>query len=405
MAAPTRPALVRSTVIRRHVKSDHPFRLAWAGVDCVVWAIALVLGSWLRYELHLESIAWRGLAITAVIAAALQLVFGFLFGPYAVGHMRGSFDEIVDLAKTVLAASLVTWVPVLIANPILVPKSVPIIAGAFALVGMLALRLLVRSWKNRRGYPGGDADYSGDRSRVVVFGAGEGGRVLVRAMVRDRNHHYHPVALLDDDPLKSRLAIEGVRVRGTRNDLEGVAARYDADTLAIAMPSADASLIQDLSDRAAMAGLNVLVLPAMSDMFATPTLGDLRDLNLADLLGRRAIQLDTTAIAERISGKRVLVTGASGFSGGGAPPEPGAPRRTVRARRLALGRHPGQGSPHGDLRPGATGHRLPRGRTQTPPATRAVPLRGLQVQCHRHPQRPRGIGRCRRQYGGQHLHR
>jgi len=302
-------------VIRRHVKSDHPFRLAWAGVDCAVWAIALVLGSWLRYELHLEYIAWRGLAITAVIAAALQLVFGFLFGPYAVGHMRGSFDEIVDLAKTVLAASLATWLPVLIANPILVPKSVPIIAGAFALVGMLALRLLVRSWKNRRGYPGGDADYSGERSRVVVFGAGEGGRVLVRAMVRDRNHHYHPVALLDDDPLKARLAIEGVRVRGTRGDLEAVAARYDADTLAIAMPSADASLIQDLSDRAAMAGLNVLVLPAMSDMFATPTLGDLRDLNLADLLGRRAIQLDTTAIAERISGKRVLVTGAGGSIG------------------------------------------------------------------------------------------
>ena len=186
-------------MIRRHVKSDHPFRLAWAGVDCAVWAIALVLGSWLRYELHLEYIAWRGLAITAVIAAALQLVFGFLFGPYAVGHMRGSFDEIVDLAKTVLAASLATWLPVLIANPILVPKSVPIIAGAFALVGMLALRLLVRSWKNRRGYPGGDADYSGERSRVVVFGAGEGGRVLVRAMVRDRNHHYHPVALLDDE--------------------------------------------------------------------------------------------------------------------------------------------------------------------------------------------------------------
>ena len=302
-------------MIRRHVKSDHPFRLAWAGVDCAVWAIALVLGSWLRYELHLEYIAWRGLAITAVIAAALQLVFGFLFGPYAVGHMRGSFDEIVDLAKTVLAASLATWLPVLIANPILVPKSVPIIAGAFALVGMLALRLLVRSWKNRRGYPGGDADYSGERSRVVVFGAGEGGRVLVRAMVRDRNHHYHPVALLDDDPLKARLTIEGGRVRGTRGDLEAVAARYDADTLAIAMPSADASLIQDLSDRAAMAGLNVLVLPAMSDMFATPTLGDLRDLNLADLLGRRAIQLDTTAIAERISGKRVLVTGAGGSIG------------------------------------------------------------------------------------------
>ena len=95
----------------------------------------------MRYELHLESIAWRGLAVAAVITGAVQLVFGFLFGPYAVGHMRGSFDEIVDLAKTVLATSLVAWIPVLIANPILVPKSVPIIAGAFALVGLSLIHI------------------------------------------------------------------------------------------------------------------------------------------------------------------------------------------------------------------------------------------------------------------------
>ena len=34
------------------------------------------------------------------IASVLQLIFGFLLGPYAVGHLRGSFEEIVDLAKT-----------------------------------------------------------------------------------------------------------------------------------------------------------------------------------------------------------------------------------------------------------------------------------------------------------------
>lgn len=51
---------------------------------------------------------------------------------------------------------------------------------------------------------------------MVVLGVGEGGQVLVCAMVRDRNQRYHPVALLDDDPRKARLTLESIRVRGTR---------------------------------------------------------------------------------------------------------------------------------------------------------------------------------------------
>lgn len=77
--------------------------------------------------------------------------------------MRGSFDEIVDLAKTVLATTLVTWIPVLIANPILVPKSVPIFVGAFALVASWRCdRLCVPAGPS--GYPGGDWNCSRERA-------------------------------------------------------------------------------------------------------------------------------------------------------------------------------------------------------------------------------------------------
>ena len=270
---------------------------------------------WLRHDLQLDLIPWRGFVVTSIVAMALQVVFGFTLGPYAIGHMRGSFDEIVDLARTVAAATLVLAIPVLIARGTLIPMSVPFFAGAFALVGMLGLRLLVRQWKTRRGHPAGDAQVVENPARVVVFGAGEGGRVLVRAMTRDRTRAYIPVALVDDDPLKQRLTIEGVRVRGTRAALERVADEYAADTLAIAIPSADSALITDLSARAESAGLRILVLPSVTDMIADPGLGDLRNLDLADLLGRRAITLDTTAIANQISGRKVLVTGAGGSIG------------------------------------------------------------------------------------------
>lgn len=279
-----------------------------------MWVAALVGATYLRYELSFTPIDWRGFAIAAVLAVILQLGFGFLLGPYAIGHMRGSFEEIVDLAKTVAVTTAALCIPVFVALPILVPKSVPLIAGPFALVAMLGLRLLVRSWKIRNPV-GVDPEATEDAQRVLVFGAGEGGRQLVRAMVRDRSRTYLPVAILDDDPLKQRLSVEGVRVRGTRDDLEHVADEYGAQVLAIAMPSAEGELFRDLSERADHVGLDVLVLPPVSELIGRPSLGDLRNLDLADLLGRRAITLDTSAIAKTISGKRVLVTGAGGSIG------------------------------------------------------------------------------------------
>jgi len=83
---------------------------------------------------------------------------------------------------------------------------------------------------------------------------------------------YLPVAVLDDDPSKGRLRLEG-----------DVAASLGANTLAIAIPSADAALVRDLSDLADEAGLDVLILPPVSEMFGSRTsTGDLRDLDLGD---------------------------------------------------------------------------------------------------------------------------
>jgi FlaA1/EpsC-like NDP-sugar epimerase len=288
--------------------------LAWAGVDALVWVGALLLATTLRYEAFYQPAGWRELSLVAMAAIVLQVMVGFWTGPYGIGHTRGSYEEILDVIKTVIIVAFLVTLLNLLLHPNLLARSVPPIAFAFALVGMLALRLVVREWKARNGHAH-RADRVEQPRRTIIFGAGEGGRVLSRALARDRARRYEPVALIDDDPLKSRLTLEGVKVRGARGDLERVAERFDADTLAIAVPSAAPELIQDLSERAERAGLEVMILPPVTDMITSPGAGDLRNLDLADLLGRRAVQLDTTAIANAISGKRVLVTGAGGSIG------------------------------------------------------------------------------------------
>lgn len=127
--------------------SEHPFRLAWAGVDAAVWVLALVLATVLRYEAFYDQADWRALALVAMLAIILQLVTGFVIGPYGIGHTRGSYEEILDLIKTVVIVATIVTIVNIAFHPHLLARSVPMIAFPFALVGMLGLRLIVREWK------------------------------------------------------------------------------------------------------------------------------------------------------------------------------------------------------------------------------------------------------------------
>jgi FlaA1/EpsC-like NDP-sugar epimerase len=291
-------------------RRDRFVRWTWASFDSLIWAGAVLLACWLRFDFDPSKVLVHGTVRFALAAMVGQVVLGGLVGPYVVGHQRGSFEEIADVAKTVFLVGSGLFLWAMLANPILVPRSVPVTGSAVALLAMFALRFAVRAANTRR-----VARRVSER-RVIVFGAGNAGRRLTRSMLREPESGFRPVAMLDDDRAKSRLRIDGVRVRGTRADLADVAKRYDATDLAIAMPNADAALIRDLVDRADQLGLRSLVLPRLADIFdGKPTAQDLRDINLEDLLGRRPVELDQTAIAQLLEGKRVLVTGAGGSIG------------------------------------------------------------------------------------------
>lgn len=293
---------------RRRAERIH--RWLWALADAAIWVIAIYGASWLRYDFHQHPVFVRGTMWIAVTTVLVHFVFGSFIGPYAIGHDRGSFEEIVDIAQTVAATTCVVFVLVLFIDPMPVPRSIPVMGGALGVAGMFSIRFVIRTWRVMR------RPVAEDRRRVIVFGAGEAGRHLVRNMVRDSNSGFSPVALLDDDRSRARLSFDGVRVRGDRDAIRQVAERYDASTLVIALPMAEASLIRTLTDLAAKAGLDVLTLPPLRDIIGGhPTSRDLRDVDLEDLLGRRPTSLDTTVIAEQIAGRRILVTGAGGSIG------------------------------------------------------------------------------------------
>ncbi|QXG74787.1 polysaccharide biosynthesis protein [Modestobacter sp. L9-4] len=285
-------------------------RFAMLAGDVGSLLAGLVLAVTARYEGALDQIDSRGLvlamALTVLVFPVASTALRLHQGRYAVGTAEELKSLAIAVGVTLLAVLLVV---VLAGTPRLLPLSVPPVAAVLSFVIMAAFRVAIRSQRE-----GAVRPRSGERT--LVFGTGIAGEQLVRSMLADPDSPYLPVGLLDDDPTKRHLRIRGVRMMGGRERLAEAAAETCAETVVIALPSAGAALVRDLSQRANDAGLTVKVLPRMSEYFNRRVgIRDVRDIDVADLLGRRQIDTDVAEIADYLRGKRVLVTGAGGSIG------------------------------------------------------------------------------------------
>jgi FlaA1/EpsC-like NDP-sugar epimerase len=151
---------------------------------------------------------------------------------------------------------------------------------------------------------------------VLIIGGGEGGRELIGSMHRDPAGTWRPVGILDDDALKRYRRIRRIPVLGGTHRLAEMVELTGAEAVVVAIPSASRKLIARLRRDAVAAGVPVKVLPATTQLLSDHVgIRDLRDINLTDVLGRNQLDTDVSAIADYLSGRRVLVTGAGGSIG------------------------------------------------------------------------------------------
>lgn len=281
------------------------------GWDSVAWVSGLMISCWLRYEFDLTQIDVVGLFASAAAAVAVQLVVGLALPLYRGRYWLGTVDEAVNLTVvTLITATLLFSLNLVLPQP-WVPRSVPLMAGLVTVAIAGSARLGFRRYRERQSRP-----HHASARRVIVFGAGDGGQQLVRSMLADRASGYLPVAMIDDNPRIWARRLAGVSVYGGRAEIGRVARATDAELLVLAIPSAGAGVVRDVSQAAFEAGLGVKVLPPLSELLR-PWVGpsDLRDLDIVDLLGRRQVDTDIAAIAGYLADRKVLVTGAGGSIG------------------------------------------------------------------------------------------
>jgi len=287
----------------------------WIGVDAATWVVMSIVALWMRFDFSVDQLAASLEAgrfyLMLIALIVVTWATGWLCGLYRGRFVPGSVLESSVLTFVFTVATVFVFLGhIIVGQDDGVPRSTPIVAGAFTILASLVLRSLVR---RKRLFGAGVAT---DAERALVFGAGDGGLQLVRQLRRSEVSQFKPVGILDDDPDKRHMLIEGVRVHGGREKLAELAGRTGASTLLIAIPSLPGDELIGLRDQAEAAGLRVLVLPPLDSMMRGRVVAnELREINVNDLLGRKPASLNQTQIADYLRGKRVMVTGAGGSIG------------------------------------------------------------------------------------------
>ena len=188
----------------------------------------------------------------------------------------------------------------------LVPRSVPVIYGAFAFMLVAGTRFCVRTIVRRRG----------DRTRdgVLIVGAGQKGMQLASALAQ--GVEYRPLGFVSTVEANHKSVIGSLPVYSL-DYIDKAIRELDVSRVLLAIEDSEQvdrkALMQILESLA----VPVQTVPSMSELVAgVARINDIRDLEIEDLLGRDPVRPDTAMVSSSLYGKAVMVTGAGGSIGG-----------------------------------------------------------------------------------------
>jgi FlaA1/EpsC-like NDP-sugar epimerase len=284
--------------------------------DAALIALAWWLAFWLRFDHGVPKPYDRLFRDTIGIAIVLQLSVFILFGFYNRWWRYVSTRDMWGAARGVTVACAVSDLVVLLAHPVRgfqLPRSIAVFDWLILLAFVAGTRLIARSLIER---PGAASLVARGRE-VIIAGAGDAAQLVIREMQRAPSLGYTPIGLVDDDPRKKNLRLHGVRVLGTTDELPHLLREYRPDEVLIAIPSASGEERSRIVDMARDAGIAVKTLPGLYELISGDVnlTGQIRPVEVQDVLGREPVEVDLVEIASYLSGATVLVTGAGGSIG------------------------------------------------------------------------------------------
>jgi FlaA1/EpsC-like NDP-sugar epimerase len=316
--------------MRRRIRSAalpvHRHALPQVALDAGLVALAYYLAYRLRFDGGIPPRYDDLFARTITFAICGSVTTFALFGLYRHWMRYSSQREYLQIAQAVAVSvfALIGYVavvqPKLVSTPegdvsVTVPTGVLVLFGLLMLVFTGAVRYVTHLVYERplRGYRA-----RRDARSVLIVGAGDGGRLLLREILRNPDLGFRPVGFVDDDERKQHVRVDrGLEVLGTTYELGRVLDDVEPDEVLIAIPSAPGTLRARVVSACRARGVPVRTMPTVFELLqnGSQLVRQFREVRVEDVLGREPVRMETELTGGYLTGRCVLVTGAGGSIG------------------------------------------------------------------------------------------
>lgn len=282
------------------------------------YTAGLSVSLWLAFQLrfdfavapeYLVHFDWMLVSLVAVKLILLLILgqFGSLLSYFGF-HDLGKI-----LAVCAISAALALAVWFTAGLPYAPPRAVIVTDLLISFLFLCGFRISLRLV--REGYFGRNGSTSRHKY-IAVIGAGDVGASLVRDTQMRRGLGMTSKAFFDDDRSKWGTSIHGVTVQGSPETLPDYLHRQGLDEVIIAMPSASGRRIHEVVTLLNQLHLRFEIVPSYEQLLTGQVrVSQIRPVEIQDLLGREAINLQTDRIRELVQDRVVVVTGAGGSIG------------------------------------------------------------------------------------------
>jgi len=291
-------ALEKLVELPRNIKQTLLLCLDMAFVNAAIWsAIVLRHG---RTDFFVGPIEIACAVVTTLISAIIFLRLGLY---RAVIRFMGQ-QAVWAIIRGVSYSAMVLGATIFFTQAV-VPRSLPFFYWVLAMFCIGGTRLLMRAY------------YQGKRystcKKVIIYGAGESGRQLLTAI--NSGDEFRVVCFVDDDARRQHSVIHGVQVM-VPSRIDELIEEHDVSRVLLALPSVSVQRRREIINALVDLPVYVNTVPSFTEILrGRASVGQIKDIELEDLLGRDPVPPHPELIDRCIRDKIVMVTGAGGSIG------------------------------------------------------------------------------------------
>jgi UDP-GlcNAc:undecaprenyl-phosphate GlcNAc-1-phosphate transferase len=206
--------------------------------------VLIILSYWSAYAINFPptSPAWNLFIRTLPVLVFIKMSVFLVMGVYRGLWRYTSMSDLIVFAKAVAVSSVANLIVLLFAFRFAgFSRKVFIIDAVLMLIFLAGSRMAFRVFRQLLPAAG-----TSNGRRVLIYGAGDGGELLLRELRNNRELNLAPVGFLDDDPAKGGKVIHGLRVFGGNGDLGSVCTQHEIHEVVISSLKMSDERIQEI---------------------------------------------------------------------------------------------------------------------------------------------------------------